>query len=81
MARYFLTNKAVNDLTLIWDYTFEQWSEKQADKYYDEIINSCKTIAENKYLGKKYSEIFPNLLSSRINRRFCGTECPAGTAG
>ena len=33
MAKYSLTNKAVEDLTNIWDYTFEKWNENQADKY------------------------------------------------
>ena len=39
MAEYKLTNKAVEDLSKIWDYTFEVWSEKQADKYYDGLIS------------------------------------------
>ena len=34
MANYNLTNKAVEDLEKIWDYTFQKWSEQQADKYY-----------------------------------------------
>ncbi len=38
MAKYKLTNKAVEDLSKIWDYTFEVWSEQQADKYYDGLI-------------------------------------------
>ena len=33
MAKYHLTNKAVDDLSEIWDYTYEVWSENQADKY------------------------------------------------
>lgn len=31
MAKYKLTNKAVNDLTRIWNYTIDRWSENQAD--------------------------------------------------
>jgi len=31
MAKYELTNKAVEDLSKIWEYTFEVWSEKQTD--------------------------------------------------
>ena len=51
MSEYKLTNKAVADLSKIWEYTFEIWSEKQADKYYDELISNCKEIAENPGLG------------------------------
>lgn len=68
MANYYLTNKAVEDLTQIWDYTFEEWSEKQADKYYNEILNACKKIAKNSALGKKYFKVIPNLLGLHINR-------------
>ncbi|MEI6021854.1 MAG: type II toxin-antitoxin system RelE/ParE family toxin, partial [Bacteroidota bacterium] len=34
MVKYHFTNKAIEDLTEIWQYTVEEWSEKQADKYY-----------------------------------------------
>ncbi len=32
MKKYLLTNKAVRDLSDIWNYTFNNWSEFQADK-------------------------------------------------
>ncbi|WP_298954553.1 type II toxin-antitoxin system RelE/ParE family toxin [uncultured Nonlabens sp.] len=68
MAEYKLTNKAVEDLSKIWDYTFEVWSEKQADKYYDELISDCVEIAENLNLGKKYEGISNQLLGFKSNR-------------
>lgn len=39
MAKYFLTNKAVDDLAKIYLYSYEFWSERQADKYYEELID------------------------------------------
>jgi toxin ParE1/3/4 len=54
MAKYYLTNLAVEDLTKIWDYTYETWSEKQADKYYDLLLVTFNEIAINPKLGKKY---------------------------
>ena len=33
MAKYSLTRKAVEDLSKIWNYTFDTWSENQADTY------------------------------------------------
>jgi toxin ParE1/3/4 len=68
MAEYKLTNKAVEDLSKIWDYTFEVWSEKQADKYYDELISNCVEIAENPDLGKNYEGISKQLLGVKANR-------------
>lgn len=68
MAKYILTNKAVEDLADIWDYTFEEWSEKQADTYYDMLIANCKSIAENPSLGKNYNGVTENLFGFRTNR-------------
>ena len=57
MAKFKLTNKAVEDLSKIWDYTYEDWSENQADKYYFELIEDCQAVAENQNLAKNYAEI------------------------
>ena len=68
MAKYNLTKKSVEDLADIWNYTFEEWSEKQADTYYDMLIANCKSIAENPRLGKNYNGITENLFGLRTNR-------------
>ena len=68
MANFYFTNKAVNDLTQIWDYTFEKWSEKQADKYYNDLLKACKRIAADTDLGRKYFKIIPDLHGLHINR-------------
>ena len=68
MSEYKLTNKAVTDLSKIWEYTFEVWSEKQADKYYDDLISNCVEIAENPNLGKSYEGISKQLLGIKTNR-------------
>ncbi len=46
MASYRFTNKAVQDLSDIWNYTFCKWPENQANKYYSMIINTCQEIDE-----------------------------------
>ena len=51
MASYELTNKAVADLNGIWEYTCENWSENQADSYYDMLLDLCQDIANNPELG------------------------------
>ena len=57
MAKFFLTNKAVEDLSKIWEYTYEIWSENQADKYYKLILEACNDIAKTPEIGKNYPEI------------------------
>lgn len=68
MAKYKLTNIAVEDLTLIWDYTFNKWSEKQTDKYYEMLLQNCQNIANNPTIGKNYDGIRNELFGLRVNR-------------
>jgi len=68
MAKYYLTKKAVEDLTEIWNYTYEEWSETQADTYYFLLLNSCQAIAENPNRGKKYDIVSQNLLGYKSNQ-------------
>lgn len=68
MAKFKLTNKAVADLNGIWKYTAEKWSEKQADKYYRQLMESCKWIANNPTLGKNYEGIAPTLFGFKENK-------------
>jgi toxin ParE1/3/4 len=68
MARYELTKKAVEDLSNIWNYSFENWSENQADKYYLLLIESFKEIASNPNIGKSFSEIYDGLRGLRVGR-------------
>ena len=68
MANYNLTNKAVEDLTRIWDYTFDKWSEQQADKYYEVLLEGCQDIANNPDLGRNYTSVKNELFGLKINR-------------
>lgn len=62
MAKYHLTNKAVDDLSEIWDYTIETWSEMQAEKYYDLLMASCDDLANNPELGRNYDIVTKGIL-------------------
>ena len=66
MASYTLTNKAVLDLSSIWNYTVDTWSEKQADKYYLMLLETCQDLADGKVSGKNYPEISADILGFRI---------------
>lgn len=68
MADYILTNKAVEDLSKIWDYTFETWSETQADKYYYMLLDTCRELAEEKLNGKNYDEVIPYVIGFRAGQ-------------
>jgi toxin ParE1/3/4 len=61
MAEFQLTNKAVEDLADIWDYTIEVWSEAQADKYYNYLIACFQDLCHNPNLGRTYFDVADNL--------------------
>lgn len=67
MAKYELTNKAVTDLNGIWEYTVENWSENQADIYYDMFLDICQDIADNPQLGRNYDVIKSDLFGLKAN--------------
>lgn len=68
MARLAFTKKAVDDLGNIWSYTCEVWSENQADKYYQLLIDTCAKIAKETYYGKKFNDIENNLLGFKVGK-------------
>jgi toxin ParE1/3/4 len=69
MANYRFSKKAVYDLSEIWNYSYNKWSENQADKYYKMLIENCKEIASNPdALGKNYKEITENLKGLKAGR-------------
>ena len=68
MAKVILRQEAIDDLNDIWNYTFEEWSEMQADKYYAMLKFACMQIGENPELGKEYNGINSNLLGLRTGK-------------
>lgn len=69
MAEFHFTNKAVEDLTNIWNYTVEEWMEEQADEYYRMLIASCQKVANNPILfGRKYDVIADGLYGFKVNK-------------
>jgi toxin ParE1/3/4 len=68
MANIVLREEAINDLNEIWEYTFEEWSENQADKYYEIIKFCCQEIGENPNVGKFYPEISKHLLGLKTGK-------------
>jgi toxin ParE1/3/4 len=61
MEKFKFSKKAIEDLSAIWEYTYDEWSELQADKYYNMLIETCNEIADNPDIGKDYSLIAKNI--------------------
>ena len=62
MATFYLSNKAVEDLNDIWDYTVKTWSENQAEIYYALLMDSCQELAHKPNQGKSYDVVEKNVL-------------------
>lgn len=68
MAKFRLTQKAVEDLENSWNYTCENWSESQADSYYQLLAKNFQNIANKPNIGKEYAEIAHNLKGYHISK-------------
>lgn len=68
MLKVILRQEAINDLNNIWDYTFEQWSENQADRYYTSLKFACKEVGLNPNLGREYFEISKSLFGLKTGK-------------
>jgi len=68
MTNYIPTEKAIEDLTTIWDYTCEIWSINQAEIYYNLLVDSFINISTNTNLGKNYPEISPEIKGCKVGK-------------
>ncbi len=49
---YRISQKAIEDLESIWEYTYQKWSIRQADIYYALLTDEFERIALNPRLGR-----------------------------
>jgi toxin ParE1/3/4 len=68
MAKFYFTNKAVEDLGDIWNFTVETWSENQAEIYYSLIIDACQELANKPSQGKSYEVVERNILGFKTGQ-------------
>lgn len=68
MAKVVFRQEAIEDLNDIWIYTFSEWSEIQADKYYAALEFACLQIGNNPDLGKAYHGISNDLFGVRAGK-------------
>ena len=68
MVKISFRQKANEDLNNIWDYTYKNWSENQADKYYGVLKFACQKIGVNPELGKVYNGISKNLFGYKSGK-------------
>ncbi len=63
---YRISEKAVHDLETIWLYTFEIWSQEQADRYYNLLIDEIEYVAKHFESGKSMEHIKQGYRASKV---------------
>jgi toxin ParE1/3/4 len=63
---YLISKEASKDLEKIWLYTFETWSQEQADRYFRLIMDEIDNIAKDPKVGKDQSGLREGYLSSKV---------------
>ncbi|OYU97370.1 MAG: plasmid stabilization protein [Bacteroidetes bacterium B1(2017)] len=63
---HIISKEASSDLEKIWLYTFENWSQEQADRYYNLILDEIEHISKDPLSGKDYGEIRKGYFGSKV---------------
>jgi toxin ParE1/3/4 len=60
--------RARDDLKAIWRYTFQQWGERQADLYLQQVDDAVRNLAEFPELGVPCDHIRAGYRKLQVNR-------------
>ena len=63
---YEISEKANEDINDIWLFTFETWSQEQADRYYNLILDEIEYIAENYESGKSMEHLRKGYRATKV---------------
>lgn len=70
MKGYLLSRAAVADLDMIWDYTFENSGQEQADRYIDDIRKASEALGIGARSGRPVDDIWPGIFKLAVNAHF-----------
>lgn len=54
---YKISRLALEDIDSIWEFTVQNWSIEQAEKYYKEIFMAIDSVCQNPKTGESIKEI------------------------
>ena len=58
---------AVQDLEQIWIFTKQNWSERQADRYYNLIIDEIAYLCSHPSSGRSYDTVKKGYKATKVN--------------
>ncbi|MEA3495578.1 MAG: type II toxin-antitoxin system RelE/ParE family toxin [Bacteroidota bacterium] len=68
--KYKISQEASRDIENIWLYTIEKWSIKQADRYFNLIMDEIEYLTDDPKSGKDYNKVRKGYFRSRIKSHF-----------
>ena len=73
MAEYIISEIALDDLNNIWNYTAENWSVEQANRYYNLIVDEIEFVVENFETMKDFGNVRKDYRFSKVKSHlvFC----------
>ncbi|MFV0278710.1 MAG: type II toxin-antitoxin system RelE/ParE family toxin [Parahaliea sp.] len=66
MFEIYKSPKAESDLEEIWLYSFEQWGEAQADRYFDTLTHAINSLMDHPKLGKPAEQVRDDYRSLQV---------------
>lgn len=68
--KYRISKEALNDLEILWLYTFENWSLEQADRFRNLVMDEIEYLVLKPTSGKDYSHLRKGYFRSRVKSHF-----------
>lgn len=68
MRRLVISERAEADLRAIWRYSFNNWGEAQADRYFDALEDGMRTCAAEPESGKQRDALRLGYMSLQIRK-------------
>lgn len=66
MSKYILSKKALEDINTIWIYTAENWSQEQADRYYNLLLDEIEYIVNNFEMARDFGKVRKSYKYSKV---------------
>ena len=63
-----IQRKAKQDLQEVWEYSFRTWSERQADLYFDQLIDGIEGLVDHPEMGQSRDDLRAGYRQIQVHR-------------
>jgi toxin ParE1/3/4 len=70
MSGFILSPAAKTDIDQIWDYTTDNWTIEQADRYVAQILQACFSISSDGCEGRRIPEVKRDYFKLAVGSHF-----------